>query len=314
MMQSALDPKGLDAVLIANLWWVMLALGVLVMAGALALLTVAVLRTGSEEGRPSMSARQKGILILAGGVALPVVAIGALVLSSLLIVQESAMGQSDADLTIAVEGRQWWWHVTYFDETGSQIATTANEIHIPVEQTVRIRLTSKDVIHSFWVPNLQGKTDLIPGRENTVTLRALEPGTFRGQCAEFCGVQHALMGFLVIAESEPDFRAWLENQSREAAEPEPDTRAARGQTVFVSAGCAGCHTIKGTRAIGTAGPDLTHLASRRTLAAATVPNTRGYLGGWIADPQHLKPGNKMVSSPLPPDDFQALLRYLESLD
>lgn len=187
-----------------------------------------------------------------------------------------------------------------------------NDIHVPVGEPVRFRLRSDNVIHSFWVPNLQGKTDMIPGRVKETWMTAAEEGVYRGLCAEFCGLQHARMQFILVAEPGDAFRAWLEHQSRPAVET-GDPALERGREAFMSAGCAGCHTIRGTAAAGQLGPDLTHIASRRRLAAATIPNTRGHLGGWITDPQSTKPGAKMPSNVFEPQQLHRLLDYLGSL-
>ena len=212
-----------------------------------------------------------------------------------------------------VTGRLWWWELRYLDADGGEIARTANEMHIPVGEPVTLRLISDNVIHSFWVPQLQGKTDMIPGRVNESWIQAGEPGVYRGQCAEFCGVQHSMMAFLAIAEPAEAFDRWLARQAQPAAEP-TEPSLVRGRDVFLRAGCGGCHTVRGTPAAGRTGPDLTHIAGRRTLAAATVPNTRGHLAGWISDPQHVKPGNKMPAATLEPGDLHALIAYLESLE
>jgi cytochrome c oxidase subunit 2 len=216
------------------------------------------------------------------------------------------------DLVVEVTGRLWWWHVRYLDPTPSNVFATANEIRVPVGRRVEVRLTSDDVIHSFWVPSLQGKLDLIPGKRTVTWIRADEPGVYRGQCAEYCGLQHAKMAFTVVAMPPAEFASWLANQRRPAAEPrDEDTR--RGQAVFLNSGCALCHTIRGTPTAGVTGPDLTHVASRLTLAAGTIPNTKGHLGGWVANPQGIKPGALMPRLDLPAPDFHALLHYLMSL-
>ncbi|HEV2149869.1 MAG TPA: cytochrome c oxidase subunit II [Longimicrobiaceae bacterium] len=240
--------------------------------------------------------------------------------------------EAPPDLTIEVTGWQWWWEVHYFDREGRQLFEAANEIHVPVGKRVRVRLRAADVIHSFWVPQLAGKLDMIPGRTNQFWIQADRPGVYRGQCAEYCAGPHALMAFLVIAEPEAEFRAWMARQREPAASPESaapthphgETEAGsghehggnvlrRGREVFLTAGCAECHTVRGTPAGGNVGPDLTHLASRRTLAAVTIPNTKGHLGGWITSPQEIKPGNKMPAVPLEPEALLALLHYLQSL-
>lgn len=220
-------------------------------------------------------------------------------------------GRQDA-LTIKLTGQQWWWEVRYEDPQPSRLLTTANEIHIPTGRPIRIQLVSTDVIHSFWVPNLHGKRDLIPGRENEIWLRADRPGVYRGQCAEFCGFQHAHMGLLVIAQPPEEFEAWRNAQLAPAAPPTDPVRQ-RGLEVFRNGPCVMCHTIRGTIASGKVAPELTHLASRRTLAAGALPMTRGALAAWIADPQSVKPGNHMPLPQLSPPDLQALIGYLEGL-
>lgn len=251
--------------------------------------------------------------ILAGGVAFPVVALVPLFVLTMRSLAAVEARHVEPDLTIEVIGRQYWWEVHYLDEAGNRLFETANEIHIPVGRTMLVRLLSADVIHSFWVPRLAGKLDLIPGKVNQLRIRADTPGEYRGQCAEYCGLQHAKMAFLVVAQPEEEFEAWAARQALPAAEP-ADSLAARGRDVFLSSGCAACHAIRGTpAAVADLGPDLTHLASRRTLAALAIPNNRGNLGGWIADPQAIKPGNLMPAVPLSGADLQALLHYLEGL-
>ena len=215
-------------------------------------------------------------------------------------------------LQIRVTGHQWWWDVEYRDSIPQNWATTANEIHVPVGRPVVLELRSTDVIHSFWVPNLGVKRDLIPGEETSVWFQADSAGVYRGQCAEYCGHQHAKMALLVIAEPADSFRLWLARQ-RDSARTPADSVARRGQEVFLSSTCVMCHAIQGTPAGSRIGPNLTHLAGRRTLAAGTLPNTRGNLAGWIVDPQRIKPGVRMPPNALSPGDLDALLAYLESL-
>jgi cytochrome c oxidase subunit II len=215
-------------------------------------------------------------------------------------------------LTIDVTGRQWWWDVVYEDPVPQNSFHTANEIHIPVGIPVRIKLASHDVIHSFWIPNLAGKKDLIPGHDNEIWIRADKPGTYRGPCAEFCGIEHAKMALFVVAEPQAQFAEWILHQRQPSVLPS-DSLTSRGFMVFKSGPCATCHTIAGTGAAATVGPDLTHLQSRSTIAAGTLQNTRGNLAGWILDPQTLKPGAKMPPNAIAPNDFQALLAYLETL-
>jgi cytochrome c oxidase subunit II len=215
-------------------------------------------------------------------------------------------------LRIDVVGHQWWWEVKYDDPDPQNIVNTANEIHVPVGRPVLLKMRSTDVIHSFWAPNLAGKKDLIPGHETTTWFRADSAGVYRGQCAEFCGHQHAKMAFYIVAEPRLEFEKWL-GQQREPAKTPTDSLTQTGERVFLSGPCAMCHAIAGTGAGGTVGPDLTHLASRRTIAAGTLPLTTGNLAGWILDPQSIKPGAKMPPNQIDPQSLQALLAYLGTL-
>jgi cytochrome c oxidase subunit 2 len=215
------------------------------------------------------------------------------------------------DLTVEVTGHQWWWEIHYPGSAADEAVTTANELHIPAGRRVRVRLASRDVIHSFWVPALQGKMDLIPGRTTETWLQADRPGTYRGQCAEYCGIQHARMALWVVVDSPVDFAEWLARERRPATEPLEEL-SRRGRTVFLAQSCAGCHAVRGTT-VGVGGPDLTHVASRRTLAAGTLDNVPGNLAGWVADPQSFKPGNLMPRVPLNTSDLHALVAYLGTL-
>jgi cytochrome c oxidase subunit 2 len=223
-----------------------------------------------------------------------------------------ALLASDNALTIRLTGYRWWWKVQYPDATAAREVTTANEIHIPVGRPVLINTYSQDVIHSFWVPPLNGKRDLIPGKPSALWLQADQPGRFEGQCAEFCGLQHAHMRLLVIAEPEEQFEKWLEAQRQPAGAP-AGALAERGLRVFETGPCALCHSIRGTQASGQVAPDLTHFASRATIAAGTLPNSPGHLAAWIVDPQHIKPGNAMPANSLSPEDLHGLLAYLGGL-
>jgi cytochrome c oxidase subunit 2 len=213
---------------------------------------------------------------------------------------------------IELTANQWWWEARYEDDLPSRIFSTANEIHIPVGRPVLFSLRSSDVIHSLWVPNLHGKKDLIPGRTAMLQLRADRPGTYRGQCAEFCGFQHSFMALQVVAQPSAEFEAWAERQRATAAASE-EAQAARGRQLFLAGTCVMCHTVQGTGANARRGPDLTHLASRGTLAAGTLPNDAASLERWIRDPQQFKPGVNMPASNLPPDELKALVAYLRSL-
>lgn len=219
---------------------------------------------------------------------------------------------SNNPVTIQITGHQWWWEVVYPNPQADQAVTTANEIHIPVGKPVVILTNSADVIHSFWAPSVHGKRDLIPGYSTAFWIQVDQPGTYPGRCAEFCGLQHAHMGFSIIAEDEETFEAWEQQQLKPASDPR-DNEAAHGREVFLTHACVMCHTIRGTDAGSRFGPDLTHLASRTMIAAETLPNTTGALAGWIVDPQRIKPGNKMPPNPLAPDDLNALATYLRTL-
>ena len=203
--------------------------------------------------------------------------------------------------------------MTYADTSPHGRFTTANEIHVPVGEPVLFVLNAQDVIHSFWVPSLAGKKDLIPGYTQSMWFQADTAGVYRGQCAEFCGLQHAKMALHVVAEPKAQYRQWVERQRESAAIP-TDSVTRRGREIFLVGQCAMCHSIQGTAAASNAGPDLTHLASRRTIAAGTLPNTRGALAGWIVDPQRIKPGTRMPPNLLRPQDLDALLTYLQSLE
>ena len=251
-------------------------------------------------------------MVLTGGVVAPaIVLIGFLVYS---VVLSRAMASEPTDaLHVRIVGHQWWWAVTYFhNERTDFIFDTANELHVPVGRPVSIQLTSRDVIHSFWVPNLHGKTDLIPGRTNRTWIQADSAGTWRGQCAEYCGLQHAHMAFTVTAHEPADFEKWVAAQLEPAREP-ATAEAVRGREVFLNGPCVLCHTVRGTLALSSFGPDLTHIGSRRTIAAGTLQNTRGHLAGWILNPQAIKPGVRMPPTNLNNEDLHALLAWLESL-
>jgi cytochrome c oxidase subunit II len=245
---------------------------------------------------------------LVSGAAIPAVVLVALFVYVLSSLDATAQPQGRSGLNVEVVGEQWWWEVRYPD----QDIVTANEIHIPVGVPVRVVARTADVIHSFWVPRLNRKIDMIPGRRNAILLQADRAGTYRGQCAEFCGLQHAKMGFLVIAEPPDSFAAWLARE-RDTAMTPTDPVAKRGQEVFLGSTCVMCHTIGGTMAGSRIGPNLTHVASRRTIAAGTLANTRGNLASWILDPQAIKPGTRMPPNRLKPEDLEALLTYMETL-
>jgi cytochrome c oxidase subunit 2 len=292
-MQGVLAPVGPQAARISSLWWFMFWACTVIFILVIGALLYAVWRPRpAQDERVIEAGIERGkTRVVTGAVVVTVIMLFVfLVLDFLTGRALSALSTANA-LTIKVTGHQWWWEVQYEAPVPSQIMTTANEIHIPVGQPVLFELRSNDVIHSFWVPNLHGKRDLIPGYETTMWLQADRPGVFRGQCAEFCGHQHAHMALLIVAEPPKQFSLWMEGQ-RHAAVPPADPIQQRGQHVFLTSSCVMCHSIRGTPAGGKVAPDLTHLASRQTLAAGTLPNTRGHLAAWIVDSQGIKPGNK----------------------
>ena len=249
---------------------------------------------------------------LIGWGALVATGLFALAVFSFVADRSMASASGREKLAVTVTGNQWWWDITYNAADASKTLRTANELHLPVGVPVRIFLNSNDVIHSFWVPSLAGKQDLIPGRQNDITITPQKIGIFRGQCAEFCGAQHAHMGLVVQVESYGDFIKWWQHQLQTA--PAPTTPLALAGYKFVtSRNCSACHAIAGTPANGTFGPDLTHLASRRSLAASQMPMSEGNLYGWIEDPQSIKPGSRMPTIGLEPDQLHAVVAYLETL-
>jgi cytochrome c oxidase subunit 2 len=219
---------------------------------------------------------------------------------------------ADRGISVKITGHQWWWQIEYLESDPQRHFETANELHVPTGAPVHLTLGSEDVIHSLWAPNLHGKRDLFPGRPTTLVWQVDRDGVYRGMCAEFCGHQHAHMGFLVIAEPPAAFDAWRREQRLAARPPESDA-ARRGHDIFLSAQCALCHTVRGTPAGGRAGPELTHVGSRQTLAAVTLPNELEPLTKWIADPQAVKPGSRMPASALPREDLAAVASYLQEL-
>ncbi len=250
---------------------------------------------------------------VAAAMGLTVILLFIMLISSFVTSHRLGKMNNQQALTIDVYGHQWWWEVQYPNEAEPyRMVTTANEIHVPVGTPIRIHGTSRDVIHSFWAPNIQGKRDLMPGYNTDVLMQVDKPGRWRGQCAEYCGLQHAHMSFYMVGESQKDFDSWMTAQAQSSAAPN-NTQTQHGQQVFLTHSCVLCHTIRGTSAGSRVGPDLTHLASRSTIAAGMLPNTIGNLGGWIMNPQALKPGSRMPPNQITGPDLQDLLAYLETL-
>jgi cytochrome c oxidase subunit 2 len=315
--QNALNPHSHQSADIANLFWVMMA----VSFGGLALITgmlvFAWLRrgrrgVGADSDDPHPGEKPSWFVVIGMGVVFPLMVIVALFIVGnwAIINVTQAPAEASTAMTVDAVGHQWYWEFRY---PGAK-AVTADELHIPVGTRVNLVAKTADVIHSFWVPALNRKIDTIPGQQNRILLYSNKAGVFRGQCAEFCGLQHAHMGMLVFVQPKAQFQAWLKKQAAPAAEP-TSAAARHGEQAFLggSGSCSSCHTIRGTPARGFVGPDLTHLASRTTLAGVTIPNTRDYLARWIADSQHFKPGNDMPNFHLRDSQLQALVAYLEGL-
>ena len=296
------------------LTWGLMDLSIAVVVIVTALVVVGVLvrriRLPASGEAPAAKVGASGLSWLYVGVTLTVIA---LLVSLVWTAQVLAQINSPAGrpgVTIEVTGRQWWWEVRYRGSDPSQTFTTANEIHIPAGAPVLVKLYGGDVIHSFWVPALTGKTDTIPGRMNLAWLQADKPGVYRGQCAEYCGVEHAKMALYVVAQPPAAFEAWREAQVAAAVSPTAVVQAGAG--VFQSH-CSACHAIRGSEAGGVLGPDLTHLMSRQTIASGILPNTPETLEGWVSNPEALKPGSKMPATNLSGPDLLALTSYLETL-
>jgi len=311
---SALDPHAPEAAAIADLFWTFTGTAAAIWLAVAIALAIALARRRGPRSDPM--ATQPGservyARVVASSVGLTLLTVLALTGLS-FATQKAIFADPEPGVSLRLIGHQWWWEVIYEDALPLRSFTTANEIHLPVGEPVKLRLGSEDVIHSFWVPSLAGKMDLIPGHENELRFTPEQVGLYRGQCAEFCGWQHAHMGLLVVVEPREDFDAWRAAQIAPAAPPQ-DTERQRGEAVFLSGPCVMCHTVRGTPAGGRTGPDLTHLASRRSIAAATLPLTRGSLAAWIVDPQAIKPGAQMPLVPLQPDGIDPLAAYLAGL-
>jgi len=304
--QSALHPASDDASRIAEISWVLFIGSAVIFLLVISVLALALY--GPRRIRDPLSQRT---LILGAGIAFPIVVLSALLVYS-LDVKTSAFTDTPPAVRIEVTGEMWWWRVRYLDQDGQLMFETANDIHIPAGLPVEFLLKSDNVIHSFWVPNLAGKLDMIPGRVNSLRVQANEPGLFRGQCAEYCGAQHAKMMFHVHVLRPADFQAWLEAQQQPAIEP-TDAFLLAGKAIVMQA-CVQCHAIRGTEANGALGPDLTHIGSRTSLGAGVLHNSLGALAGWTVDSQQIKPGNHMPSfDQWTGQELRAVAHYLDSL-
>lgn len=303
--QSSLNSAGQDASAILTLFWVMLAGAIvlwLVVNGAFYYI--------SRIAPGRFDQRYARHLLIGGGIILPTFVLTALLVWGLSILPDQR--QKGDGLVIKVTGEQWWWRVEYWPEGAETPIITANEIRLPVGKRTEFRLTSAQVIHSFWVPALGGKMDMFPGRETLISLAPDKVGTFRGQCAEFCGASHAWMAFSALVMEQEDFDQWLAKEAGNA-QPVASEPAARGAAIFDAQGCGACHAIRGTKAVGQVGPDLTHIGSRQSLGAGRSKVTLQDLQTWITHTEFLKPEVKMPSYDLDPADLSDLARYLEGL-
>ena len=318
-IQSILDARGPQAQNIAHLWWVFFWVCAAVYVIVIAVLCIAIIRGRRNVATVPLSGPVDHPLKPVATTVAISTAITAVILIGLLTASVATgravgtFGQNKPDqLEVEVVGHQWWWDVTYTDPQPSKMFKTANEIHIPVGKPVLLRVSTQDVIHSLWIPNLHGKRDLIPGRYNKFWIQADTPGIYRGQCAEFCGMQHAHMALVVFAEKPEDFERWKTRQQTPAVNPQTADQM-KGQQLFLSLPCVNCHSIVGTDAYATVGPDLTHIAGRRTLGAGLLINNRGNLSGWMLNAPAVKPGVLMPPHPLDSDQLLPLVAYLESL-
>jgi cytochrome c oxidase subunit II len=313
--QSILHPAGPAARDISTLAWIIFITFLIVSFVMWILIAwLAFRRRGSVEDRPPVDPEGGHTWIYAGGLAIPVV-----ILTTFFVLNLRTLGgfpiheHVDPPPQILVLGHQWWWEVQYVAGPVQEHFTTANELHIPVGQDIDIELIGTDVMHSFWVPTLHGKEDLVPGQDNFIRLRADQAGTYRGQCAEFCGAQHAHMGMLIIADPPDEYQAWLVNQRKPGVEPQ-DPEARQGEQVFLSTACALCHSVRGTPAGGGIAPDLTHIATRQGLAAETLPNDTSDLEAWVTHAQSFKPGAEMPDlTQYSGAELRSLVAYLQQL-
>ena len=318
-LQHALDPMGPQAAHIAQLWWITVAACAVVFVAILAALAIALWRSprASEstpgDAGPLHREEPRPWRGVTAAVAISAVGLFGLLVASVATDHALATMDISNPLGIEIVAHQWWWDIHYTDADPAKSFSTANEMHIPVGRPVLLTLKSGDVIHSFWVPNLHGKKDLIPGRTTTFPIRADQAGTYRGQCAEYCGVQHAYMALLVVAEAPEAFEQWRAAQAAPAAPAPAGDAAAKGRGLFLSGSCMMCHAVRGTPANARAGPDLTHVASRPWIGAGRLRRDASTVEQWIADPQRFKPGVNMPAHHVPDDQLKALAAYMESL-
>lgn len=307
--QSVLNPKSGPALDLAHLSWLLFALSAFVLLVVLVAISLSLRGSGRVKAALGSHAA-----VVYGGIVFPIVVLTALLVYGVWLTGASQLRLKEtADLRVRIVGEQWWWRVEY-EGADRQPVHSANELRIPVGRSTLLELTSADVIHSFWVPSLAGKIDMIPGRVTHLRLEPNAAGSYRGQCAEYCGGPHALMALETIAMEPAAFDEWLSQQATPAREPNAPT-SARGRDLFLALGCGGCHTVRGTEAAGTIGPDLTHFASRRSVGIDTNPLSAQAIAAFIRDGQHIKPGNLMPPFRLlAPEELTTLSAYLAGLE
>lgn len=316
-VQPMLAPGGPQASSIARLgWFILITFSVVTVVMWVLIFWVAARRRGTLTEHAPYDAPSDKRWVAIGGFVIPTIILFTIFVLTLNTMKAFPMGDHEAHAgppMITVTGHQWWWEIEYEFGGIAGHVVDANELHLPTGQPVDIRLQTRDVIHSFWIPRLHGKVDLVPGFENRIRLQVDQPGLYRGECGEYCGPQHAHMILLVDAQSPSDFQTWLSSARQPSAKP-ADPVAVRGEQVFMANACVLCHSIRGTDAHGLVGPDLTHLASRKAIAANTYPNGRGYLEAWVTHAQSMKPNAQMPSiTAFTGDDLRALVTYLEGL-
>ena len=311
-----LTPAGSDARAVATLWWGFLITATVVYVVVTAALWAAIQKARRGRAAATDDARTdaRSRLVVGGAMAATVLVLSGMLVSDLLM-GKAVLGEREPagdPVRIRVTAQQFWWQLEYPDAVPDRQVVAANELVVPVDRPIELELQSRDVIHSFWLPALAGKKDLIPGITNTLRFSVDRPGRYEGQCAEFCGYQHSNMRTLLTAVSGRDFEAWKAHQREQGRLPETPEEQ-RGRQVFETSTCGLCHSVRGTAASASVAPDLTHFGSRPRIAASPMPNTPGFLAAWISSPQQLKPGTNMPGTSLPPDDLQALVAYLGSL-
>lgn len=315
MLQDLAGPKAEKT---SQLFWFFAVIEIIVWALVLGFLFYSLWRRReSKMGpplQPSEASERRALIGVSVAIGATVLILTTLVGASYVVDKQLLGFEKDPTVEIEVTAHQWWWELRYNSATESEIFYTANEMHIPVGENVRLKLRSSDVIHSLWFPNISGKQDVIPGRDQDLYIQADREGIFEGKCSEFCGLQHAYMGLRLFVDSKEKYAAWKAAQLQPSVEPKSDEEK-HGRDVFTKGACLMCHVIRGTEAMGYSSnaPELTHLKSRTTIGAGAAPNTKGYLGGWIIDPHGIKPGVHMPTILQEPKDLQALLAYLEIL-